>query len=101
MDSDFGDFFLRQTYLIGFKPNEFKILIWSIIILAATEVIHKKKSLIKRISGRGIVFRWGVYLLILFLLNYYFSVFGDASAHILISGLQVFSKILYYCFSEN
>lgn len=73
---DFGDFFIKETYLIGFKPNEFKILIWSILILATAEVLHKKNSLINRINGRGIAFRWGVYLFVLFSIII-FGKYGD------------------------
>lgn len=84
---DFGDFFVKQTYLIGFKPNEFKILIWSILTLACAEVLHKKKSLIERINDQGIVFRWGVYSLILF----YIIIFGKY-------GNSVVEEFIYFQF---
>jgi alginate O-acetyltransferase complex protein AlgI len=69
---NFEDLFIKDTYLIGFKPNEFKILIGSILIVAIAEILHKKNSLINRINGKGIAFRWGFYFLLLF----YIIIFG-------------------------
>ena len=63
---DLGNVFIKETYLIGFKPNEFRILICSIIILIVSEVLHKKFSLVKRLNSQGLVFRWFVYFLLVF-----------------------------------
>ncbi|MBU3011830.1 MBOAT family protein [Polaribacter vadi] len=71
-----GDVFLKETYLIGFKPNEFRVLIGSITILIMVELLHKKYSLVKRLNAHGIVFRWFIYFLMVFVIII-FGKYGD------------------------
>jgi D-alanyl-lipoteichoic acid acyltransferase DltB (MBOAT superfamily) len=73
---DLGDIFIKETYLIGFKTNEFRILICSIIVLLFAEVLHKKYSLVKRLNSQVLIFRWFVYFLLVFAIIV-FGKYGD------------------------
>ena len=46
-DFNFGDVFNKETYLIGLKTNEFKVIILSILLLFAGELLHLKYNLIE------------------------------------------------------
>ena len=71
-----GDLFNKETYLIGFKPNEFKIITISILFLFIIESIHNKYNLIKLLNKQGIIFRWQVYACIV-LSIIIFGIYGD------------------------
>lgn len=75
-DFDFGKIFLKETYLIGFKPNEFLVVSLSIILLLIFEIFHKKKSFINRLNEQGIIFRWFIYIIIIFVIII-FGVYGE------------------------
>ena len=72
----FKDFINKDTYLIGFKNNEFKVLISSILTLIISEILHKKKSLLNRLNNQKTLFRWVFYFIILFFMII-FGKYGD------------------------
>ena len=76
LDFDISDFLYIELYLIGFKTNEFIILILSVIILFTLEVIHNKLSLFIRLNKQSYLFRWSIYFLILFSIIF-LGVYGD------------------------
>lgn len=75
---DLGKFFLKDTYFIGFKTNEFKILSWMVSFLILAEVLHKKRSLLQRLNNNGIIIRWSFYLVIVFTIVV-FGVYGSGT----------------------
>lgn len=75
-DFNWGTVFENETYLIGLKTNEFKLLIISILLLCIFEVFHKRYNLVSLLNKQGTLFRWGVYLLIVFSIVL-FGVYGD------------------------
>ena len=75
-DFDFGRIFLKETYFIGFKKNEFLIIFLSIFFLLAAEILHKRRSLIHRLNNKGIFFRWGFYMTAIFAIII-FGVYGE------------------------
>lgn len=70
------DIFQKQTYLVGFKPNEFKIVMFSIFFLFLLEYLHLKKNMVKLLNNQSFVFRWLVYLSIVMVIII-FGVYGD------------------------
>ena len=68
--------FDKQTYLIGFKTNEFKIIVISIILLFIFERIHFKFNLISLLNKQGVIFRCFCYLIIVFSIVI-FGIYGD------------------------
>lgn len=68
--------FDKQTYLIGFKTNEFKIITTSIIMLFVIERIHSKYNLISLLDRQGVIFRYFCYILIVFSIVI-FGIYGD------------------------
>ena len=75
-DFDAGNIFKKETYLIGFKPNEFKVLILSILGLYVLEYLNFRKGLINLLDEQSIIFRWSVYMSIV-LVIIIFGVYGD------------------------
>lgn len=75
-DFDFARIFLKETYLIGFKKNEFLIIFLSIFFLTSAEILHKRKSLISRLNTKGVFFRWGFYMTAIFAIII-FGVYGE------------------------
>ena len=75
-DFNFGDVFKKETYLIGLKTNEFKVIFLSIIFLFAAELLHMKYNLIKMLNKQGVIFRWSFYISIV-LVIVLFGVYGD------------------------
>lgn len=75
-DFDAGHIFEKDTYLIGLKPNEFKVLILSILGLYVLEYLNFKKGLINLLDEQSIIFRWSVYMSIV-LVIIIFGVYGD------------------------
>jgi len=75
---DAGEIFKNDNYLIGLKPNEFKVLVFSILLLFLLEYLHLNKNLIKLLNSQTIVFRWLVYLGIVLIIMI-FGVYGENS----------------------
>lgn len=75
-DFDLASIFKNETYRIGLRAYEFKVLIFSILSLCVFEVLHKKHNIISLLNKQGSLFRWGVYLLIVFSIVI-FGVYGD------------------------
>ncbi|WP_452230585.1 MULTISPECIES: MBOAT family O-acyltransferase [unclassified Lacinutrix] len=73
---DFGEIFKKETYLIGFKVNEFRVIVFFILTLLLFEVLHRKYNLIKFLNHQGVVFRWSIYLMIVFTITI-FGIYGD------------------------
>ncbi|WP_306456236.1 MBOAT family O-acyltransferase [Winogradskyella undariae] len=57
-----GDVFNEETYLIGFKPNEFKVIMIAILMLIVFEFFHKKYNSIRFLNNQATLFRWSFYL---------------------------------------
>jgi len=75
-DFNFGDIFNKETYLIGLRPNEFRVIILSIIFLFTAELLHLKYNLIELLNKQGLIFRWSFYISIV-LVIVLFGVYGD------------------------
>jgi alginate O-acetyltransferase complex protein AlgI len=75
-DFTFGDVFNKETYLIGLKTNEFKVIILSILLLFAGELLHLKYNLIELLNKQGLIFRWSFYISIVIVIVL-FGVYGD------------------------
>ncbi|WP_418639597.1 MBOAT family O-acyltransferase [Winogradskyella sp.] len=75
-DFNLGDMFKKETYLIGFKPNEFKVITIAILMLFAFEYFHKKHNSIKFLNNQSTLFRWSFYLSIVILIML-FGIYGD------------------------
>lgn len=58
-----GDTILLKSYLVGYDPERFVLLLFEIAILFIIDFIHEKKiSLIKWLDEQNKVFRWGAYI---------------------------------------
>src|SRR5690606_4027481 len=77
-DFHYADIFDKNTYLIGLKNNEFKVICWSILFLFSAEILHKQNNLIKLLNQQAIVFRWAFYLVFVFAIII-FGIYGDRS----------------------
>lgn len=73
---DLGQVFNNETYLVGFKINEFKIICIFIILLLLAEIAHSKRSLVERIKQQGVIFRWSFYTIIV-LTIVIFGIYGE------------------------
>lgn len=71
-----GDVFNENTYLIGFKPNEFKIITIAILLLFMFEYLHRTYNVIKFLNNQATLFRWLFYLCIV-LTIIVFGIYGD------------------------
>jgi len=71
-----SNIFKKDTYLIGFKPNEFKIISIAILLLFLFEYLHRKHNVIKYLNNQATVFRWLFYLSIV-LSIVVFGIYGD------------------------
>lgn len=71
-----GDVFNKNTYLIGFKPNEFKIITIAILLLFMFEYLHRTYNVIKFLNNQATLFRWSFYLSIV-LTIIVFGIYGD------------------------
>ena len=71
-----GDIFDKKMYLIGFKSNEFIVIVCSILLLFIFEYFHFNKNMVKFLNNQSIVFRWLIYLGIV-LVIVIFGVYGD------------------------
>ncbi len=71
-----GDVFNKNTYLIGFKPNEFKIITIAILLLFMFEYLHRTYNVIKFLNNQATIFRWSFYLSIV-LTIIVFGIYGD------------------------
>ncbi len=58
-----SEIFLKETYLIGIKQNEFQILLLAIVVMCFIEIRHKKKSIITFLDHQSVIFRWGCYFI--------------------------------------
>lgn len=75
-DINVGNLFDKNTYLIGFKPNEFKVISFSIIFLFIFEYLHRKHNVVKFLNAQATIFRWCFYLSII-LSIIVFGIYGD------------------------
>ncbi|REG89320.1 MBOAT family O-acyltransferase [Winogradskyella sediminis] len=75
-DFNLGDIFKKDTYLIGFKPNEFKIISIAILLLFMFEYLQRKHNIITYLNNQSTVFRWLFYLNIV-LTIIVFGIYGD------------------------
>lgn len=58
-----GDTILLKSYLVGYDPERFVLLLFEIAILFIIDFIHEKKiSLLKWLDEQNKVFRWGAYI---------------------------------------
>ncbi len=73
---DAGKLFDKNTYLIGFKSNEFKVVGLSILLLFVFEYFHRRFNAIKYINLQSAIFRWSFYMFIV-LSIVVFGVYGD------------------------
>lgn len=71
-----GDVFNENIYLIGFKPNEFKIITIAILLLFMFEYLHRTYNVIKFLNNQATLFRWSFYLSIV-LTIIVFGIYGD------------------------
>ncbi len=78
-DFQVSHIFTDSIYLIGFQPNEFKVVCFSILALLVAEVIHQRYNLLKLLNRNGIVLRWAFYFVIVFTIII-FGVYGDEHA---------------------
>jgi D-alanyl-lipoteichoic acid acyltransferase DltB (MBOAT superfamily) len=73
---DTGEIFNNDNYLIGLKPNEFKIVVLSILFLFLIEYLHLKENLIRLLNSQSVIFRWMIYVAIILAITI-FGVYGD------------------------
>lgn len=71
-----ADLFNEKTYLIGFEPNEFKIISIAILLLFLFEYLHRKHNVIQFLNSQATLFRWSFYLSIV-LAIIIFGIYGD------------------------
>lgn len=71
-----GELFSKETYLIGFKPNEFKVVTIAIIFLFVFEYLHRKFNMMRVLNNQSTIFRWCCYLSIVFSIVI-FGIYGD------------------------
>nr|WP_321229333.1 MBOAT family O-acyltransferase [uncultured Psychroserpens sp.] len=75
-DINLGEFFNKETYLIGFKSNEFRVISIAILLLFIFEHLHRKLNVVKILNNQGTIFRWSCYLTIV-LSIVLFGIYGD------------------------
>lgn len=76
---ELSNLFYKELYLIGLKENEFIILFLSVLILFTSEIMHNKLSLRLRLDRQSFIFRWSIYILIIFSIIF-LGVYGDNKA---------------------
>ena len=75
-DINLGEFFKKETYLTGFKPNEFRVVSIAILLLFIFEHLHRKLNVVKMLNNQATIFRWFCYLTIV-LSIVVFGIYGD------------------------
>ncbi|GGH37826.1 hypothetical protein IA57_05285 [Mangrovimonas yunxiaonensis] len=75
-DFNIDRLFDKNTYLIGLKTNEFRVIMLSILSLYVIEYVHRKKNLVGILNKQSMAFRWFCYLGIVFIIII-FGVYGD------------------------
>ena len=78
-NNNFHELFGDKLYLIGLKENEFSLLILTFICLIFLERFHKKNNLFQLIKKQAMIFRWLVYVAIIFVITI-FGVYGETIA---------------------
>lgn len=76
LDFNVSSVFLNDTYLIGFKSNEFKLLCLAIGLLFFAEIYHKKHNLILFFNNQSHVFRWSFYMILVYIIII-FGIYGN------------------------
>ncbi|MFD2917033.1 MBOAT family O-acyltransferase [Psychroserpens luteus] len=75
-DINLGEIFKKETYLVGFKPNEFRVVSIAILLLFIFEHFHRKLNVVKMLNNEATIFRWSCYLTIV-LSIVVFGIYGD------------------------
>jgi len=75
-DINLGDLFKNETYLLGLKPNDFKVISIAILLLFVFEYLHRKHNIVKVLNSQATIFRWLCYLSIV-LSIIIFGIYGD------------------------
>ncbi|WMN08053.1 MBOAT family O-acyltransferase [Marivirga arenosa] len=65
-DWDWNLLFNGSLYNLGLEANEFWLAVYSILFLIGLEVFQSKMNLSKALNAQPIIFRWSVYLILLF-----------------------------------
>lgn len=62
-----GEFVCSKNYLLGMDESRFALLLLEILIVLLVDVFHERKvSIISWLNGQNVVFRWGVYYILVF-----------------------------------
>jgi len=70
------DLLNQETYLVGFKAYEFRVVVISILVLIGVEIYHRKYNLVRTVQNLNIVLRWIFYLIIVFAIIL-FGMYGE------------------------
>lgn len=67
LNFNLGEVLLQKGYLLGLEESRFYLLLVEIVIVLCVDIIHERgKSIGVWLNKQNVVFRWGIYLFIVF-----------------------------------